>query len=456
MDIDLAVGMLVQAFDKQDDEGTYHVKHISPCSIILGAIGDTRKRIESDFFKVKELIPMPELMRESTLESFSEIHADLEWFTEYRVKVLSRTLAYVTANSTKNRRCNRCGSVVLVETEEMEDGYPYQCVHCDENFFAIETTLGDEHDHNEFMDLCCMALNLGLDEQTPFITLRDCTDGINTKDSLTEINTVRISVHGAITDIHVELANAYATKIKADRDNCRPVEGDILRYTNEVATYFPHAHVGETNSDGCTICEVPHIPFVSENKETGKLSFSAGGGEWGLINPMTAKLVGKETRMFNIWCSDGVQYAHSGLAFMAEVNVWEYTPENLPHGDYTTKNWNRRYYHISNEDGKTTYHSFMAGCALSKSEYLAWLKTYKGVEFAGHSPEQVVVYYYRAAEYLLEKNEWDDLPLPVGTRPNGMGGLYIKYKYDDDNHIVHEYRYTNASDSKIMPYTFVR
>ena len=73
-----------------------------------------------------------------------------------------KTYAYVMENDTVNRRCNKCGSVVLKETNI--ESYPYQCMACDENMFEIETYLGEPHTTLELDDLLVNTLILGLDK----------------------------------------------------------------------------------------------------------------------------------------------------------------------------------------------------------------------------------------------------------------------------------------------------
>ena len=55
---------------------------------------------------------------------------------------------------------------------------------------------------------------------------------------------------------------------------------------------------------------------------------------------------------------------------------------------------------------------------------------------------EAVVFTYREKGYLISKEEWKELDLPIDTRMcNGI--IFVKVKYDDENHIVHTYRYTN-------------
>lgn len=72
-----------------------------------------------------------------------------------------KTFAYVTENDTLNRRCDKCGCVVLKETSR--NGYPYQCIHCDEDLYGMETHIGTVHTEKEFDQMCEDALILELD-----------------------------------------------------------------------------------------------------------------------------------------------------------------------------------------------------------------------------------------------------------------------------------------------------
>ena len=76
--------------------------------------------------------------------------------------VYPNTHAYVMENDTVNRRCNRCGSVVLKETNI--ESYPYQCMNCDENMYEIETHIGEPHTEEELDELLINTLILCLDD----------------------------------------------------------------------------------------------------------------------------------------------------------------------------------------------------------------------------------------------------------------------------------------------------
>jgi hypothetical protein len=79
---------------------------------------------------------------------------------EFNFQQHPKTLIYVLENNTFNRRCNRCGSVVL---KELIKNYPFQCMSCDESLYEIETYLDAQQTHDEFIELCrnvCKILEL--------------------------------------------------------------------------------------------------------------------------------------------------------------------------------------------------------------------------------------------------------------------------------------------------------
>ena len=59
-----------------------------------------------------------------------------------------------------------------------------------------------------------------------------------------------------------------------------------------------------------------------------------------------------------------------------------------------------------------------------------------------------MVFCYRAEEILISKDEWNDLVLPTDTRMMNGTIIDIKYRVDDETHIITEYRYTNASNNR--------
>ena len=83
---------------------------------------------------------------------------DIERSFLFDCKESKKTLNYVIANDTLNRRCNRCKSVVLKETKHFT--FPYQCMFCDDNLFESNTHMGEPHSDAEFEKLCCNTRDL--------------------------------------------------------------------------------------------------------------------------------------------------------------------------------------------------------------------------------------------------------------------------------------------------------
>ena len=83
---------------------------------------------------------------------------------EFDVERNPRTMAYFLERDTVNRRCNRCGSVVLTSdtevTKPLPQEYDYQCMFCDEDLFEIETHIGEDHTDEEVDELLCQVRDL--------------------------------------------------------------------------------------------------------------------------------------------------------------------------------------------------------------------------------------------------------------------------------------------------------
>lgn len=265
------------------------------------------------------------------------------------------------------------------------------------------------------------------------------------KESLARLNPVNVCEHGWITEQDVDMVNRWIQRIESTRNESSPMVGDIVRLTNDHSEYFHHAHIDEINQNKVKVCEQPYVPFVTLS-DSG-IACCTSGGAWESLDTCKLHYMGKERKMFKDFGSSGV-CAHGSLNFEATVNVWEYTAENRPYGEYTTKDWKRDFirYCEKDRDG-SPYHYFGKFHAYkTEQEYLAWLLTYKGVEFEGGAPEQTTVFFYRKQENLLSKEEWDALKLPTDTRMMNGTILLIKYQYDDDAHVIHEYRYANVGE----------
>jgi hypothetical protein len=270
-----------------------------------------------------------------------------------------------------------------------------------------------------------------------------------TIDTLKGINASYNSEH-RITQSDVDKANLYVEIIEGSRSDKKVQAGDIVEFTNKHGDYYGNAHIENLNeNEKWCICEHPYVPFIGLTDDNKNIYCNTSGGAWDSI-PKELKYIGKRLKWFCDWGHWGA-CANGAIHFQALVNVWEYIENNPLYGDYTTKNYNKNYVSYCVDDkgnpkNDSCYRYFADGIAFKTTEdYKAWIKTYKAAEFKGHWENQTVVFCYKEQEYLLNKNEWDALDLPKDTRLcNGVN--LCKVDYDDKNHLIKTYRYSNSGD----------
>lgn len=269
-----------------------------------------------------------------------------------------------------------------------------------------------------------------------------------TLESLKAINARYIYHPHYLSQNDVDMANKWVQQIESERDNVLvPIAGDTIQLTDKYGNYYPCALIQSVNEDGdAEVCESPYIPFLHRRVD-GAVGMSASGGAWRRIPITKLKYIGKATRLFCDWGSCGA-CADGAIDFEVEVNLWEYADESPLYGSYTTKDWRCDYITFCEKDREgSPYHYFGNFHAYkTELEYMAWLTTYKGIEFAGHWPSQTVVFFYKKDEHLISKEEWDTLNLPTDTRLMNGGIQLIKYSCDDAAHMIHEYRYNNNGE----------
>ena len=165
--------------------------------------------------------------------------------------------------------------------------------------------------------------------------------------------------------------------------------GDIVEYTTRYGDWYPNSHIDEVNENGISICEVASIPYVSK---------------------------------------------HNGKLYLSSIN--------------------RKFYiHFKDEPNMPGYRIFASENAMAfrkYEEYLAWLKTYKGVDFKTETG--TVIFLYCKQELLIPRKYWVELSLPIDTRLMNGGLIDIKYQIDDKSKVITEYHYTNQNDCKICHY----
>lgn len=269
-----------------------------------------------------------------------------------------------------------------------------------------------------------------------------------TIESLKSINARYIYHPHQLSQSDVDMANKWVQQIELERDNIvTPMAGDTIQLTDKHGGYYPCALIQRVDEDGdAEVCENAYTPFLHKRND-GSVGMSASGGAWRRIQTAKLKHIGKTTRLFCDWGSCGA-CADGAVAFEAEVNLWEYADENPLYGNYTMKDWRRDYISFCEKERDGSPYHYVGNFHAYKTEleYMAWLTTYRGVEFVGNWPNQTVVFFYKKDEHLISKDEWDALNLLTDTRLMNGGVQLIKYFCDDETHTVHEYRFNNTGE----------
>lgn len=271
-----------------------------------------------------------------------------------------------------------------------------------------------------------------------------------TLESLNKMNW-RYSAHHSLNQSDVDKANRHVAIIESGRRDDRPMPGDMLKLTDKHGRYYPYAHIERDSifEDDCLdVCEQPYVPFVGVCDDGVSLHMSTSGGAWPQI-PKDLKLIGKSEKEFCVWGSSGA-CANGSVSFMANVNVWEYVEPDALYGQYTTKDYDQLYVSRIDEPNDTGYMIFASSAGLSRSafrndlDYEVWKRTYKAVEFAGHWPNQKVVFAYRHRAKPVTKAEWLALDLPIDTRMWNGSMVKCKFAYDDATHELIDYSYADG------------
>ena len=267
-----------------------------------------------------------------------------------------------------------------------------------------------------------------------------------------------------INQSDVDYVNALISLIENKTDNNKPVPSDVVEVTMGNGDYFSSGRIESYDEDSgdYEICSQPYTPFAFANEELSSISYSMSGGLWSSVKS-GFKLIGKRDVLFKIR-PGGIPYGNTAIQFRATVNAWEYKEPDPLYGDYTTKDYRKQYIHRlvdsqGNPKDESGYRFFGKGIAFrTKEDYVAWLRTFRGEEFAGGSENSRVVFFYKERDHLISLAQWKALDLPRDTRMiNGIN--LVKVKYDDANKVVDTYRYTNGGEldwRKYKPYELAR
>lgn len=250
-----------------------------------------------------------------------------------------------------------------------------------------------------------------------------------------------------LNEVDLKIVNSLIELIESSRADV-PKSLDNVVYINQYGEYFANGMMEENTYHDGEPCIVESASAHIYKCKDGSIGFSSGGGAYrGHKTLSRFQYAGKTKRRFWTWSSAGAG-ASQGIYFDAEVNNWKYTDENLYHGEYTTKDYNRYYIHSSSKPDEYGYKYYITAGGSSRNafktelELAAWKKTYRAVEFKGHNNSSVV-FTYREQVHRVPEAEWDMLEYPVDTRLNN-GIREVKVNYDDVNHIINVYYCTGG------------
>lgn len=251
----------------------------------------------------------------------------------------------------------------------------------------------------------------------------------------------------------VDIVNKAVKLIRESRKGT-PQPGDVVRYTDKYGGFYRTARIDQIRDDmPSLLCLVGNQWVFFRDDGSEPLSFHVGCGGPFVDNFAVERFIflGKRKVPFVIHGHLG-SCAGGALDFEAEVNEWCYVEPGAMHGEYTTENWSRRYFYRREDNSQAPpnvfedYKYISDGlCFKTDADFKAWADTYRGKIFEGCSAGRKVVFYYRESAHLISREEWEALDLPVDTRVcNGL--IRVKVRYDDESHIVHEYRCANAGN----------
>ena len=261
----------------------------------------------------------------------------------------------------------------------------------------------------------------------------------NTLEELTRENATHIDTHGPLTEQFVDVINNLSDLIEKNRDSS-PVIGDSVEVFTRDGRYFPNAHIESISPDGfATVCLSGGLALVDYKGKMSKVS----GGPFESININDMSPNGEYVKCFQYFRPATFVPADAMVIFKAKVKRWRYKELNPIYGDFSEKEYNL-YYHYERPMETVKLHGgdrhYVGSYGYrTKYDYLAWLNTYHGTEF-----ENGAVFVYKTAEYLIDREKWDELTLPTDTRRINNSVIPIKYLVDDENHLITEYRYTNV------------
>lgn len=262
-----------------------------------------------------------------------------------------------------------------------------------------------------------------------------------TLETLSKINRSFISAHYELLQMDVDRVNTCVERIEKSRTPKKPMPGDIVRYTDELGYYHPHAYIEKIQGDQAHICISAGVYcHPDDEKENGFHAYVSAGGPFCTI-PLKKMIFTEEQEEKRFWhfghcgaCADG------GIDFNATVNVWEC---DLNEERYSTRTHDKHYIFYDPEPdkfgGNYQFVSDKHKAWKTEEDFQAWLRTFRGVVEPGNWENQLIVWTYKNIEHHLSPEEYEDLNVPEDTFLMNGSIRRCKRVYDDKSYIVHTY-----------------
>lgn len=133
-----------------------------------------------------------------------------------------------------------------------------------------------------------------------------------TLETLSKINKRFLSAHYDIWQTDVDKANTCVERIEKSRTPKKPMPGDIVRYTDKLGHYHPHAYIEKIQGDQAHICISAGVYcYPDDEKENGFHAYVSAGGPFCTI-PLKKNDFYRRTRRKEI------------LAFWALRSLWRW------------------------------------------------------------------------------------------------------------------------------------
>lgn len=132
----------------------------------------------------------------------------------------------------------------------------------------------------------------------------------------------------ALDDGDLKIANDLIDKIESTRTT-KPQTLDKIVYTDKYGGHYPNAMLENNKYFDGLPCIVQHASAYVGLCNDGRIYLSSSGGSYdGKKDVKQFRYIGKGTRTFWTWSSEGPGASH-GIYFDAEVSCFEYKEEPL-------------------------------------------------------------------------------------------------------------------------------